>query len=242
MRPQSLKAPLPLGEGCGEGTVAQLTHRRRTLIRRYAPPSPEGRREKPPNCIYFPRSSTSKGSMRTSNRAAESVGCRHGCRAAARRCSTSQQRTYFPRSSTSKGSMRISNRAAERVGCRHGCRAAARRCSTSQQQTYFPRSSTSKGSMRISNRAAESVGCRHGCRAAARRCSTSQRQQTYFPRSSTSKGSMRISNQFIPQCRCGPVARPVAPTAAITWPCSTRSPTLTSIRDRCSKLELMPKP
>ncbi len=77
-------------------------------------------------------------------------------------------------------------------------------------------------------------------RAAARRCSLSQRN--YLPRSSTSSGSMRTSNQFIPQCRCGPVARPVAPTAAITWPCSTRSPTLTSIRDRCRKLELMPKP
>ncbi len=64
----------------------------------------------------------------------------------------------------------------------------------------------------------------------------------YLPRSSTSNGSIRTSNQFIPQCRCGPVARPVAPTAAITWPCSTRSPTLTSIRDRCRKLELIPKP
>ena len=53
---------------------------------------------------------------------------------------------------------------------------------------------------------------------------------------------MRVSNQFIPQCRCGPVERPVEPTAAITWPCSIRSPTFTSIRDRCRKLELMPKP
>lgn len=28
----------------------------------------------------------------------------------------------------------------------------------------------------------------------------------------------------------------------ITWPCSTRSPTFTSMRDRCRKLELTPKP
>ena len=32
--------------------------------------------------------------------------------------------------------------------------------------------------------------------------------------SNTSNGSIRTLNQFIPQCRCGPVARPVAPTAA----------------------------
>ena len=53
---------------------------------------------------------------------------------------------------------------------------------------------------------------------------------------------MRTSNQFIPQCRCGPVARPVAPTAPIVCPCAMRSPTFTSIRDRCRKFELMPKP
>ncbi len=51
-----------------------------------------------------------------------------------------------------------------------------------------------------------------------------------------------MSNQFIPQCKCGPVARPVAPTAPMTWPFSTRSPTFTSMRDRCRKLELTPWP
>gem|GEM_PF-4838961 len=64
--------------------------------------------------------------------------------------------------------------------------------------------------------------------------------RVYLPRSSTSSGSMRVSNQFMPQCRCGPVARPVAPTAAMVCPCSILSPTFTSIRDRCRKLELMP--
>mgnify|MGYP006968076149 CR=1 FL=1 len=42
---------------------------------------------------------------------------------------------------------------------------------------------------------------------------------------------MRTSNQFIPQCRCGPVARPVAPTAPIESPCAIRSPTATSMRE-----------
>lgn len=52
-------------------------------------------------------------------------------------------------------------------------------------------------------------------------------------------GLMRVSNQFMPQCRCGPAARPAAPTAAAMFcPCSILSPTFTSIRDRCRKLEL----
>ena len=40
------------------------------------------------------------------------------------------------------------------------------------------------------------------------------------PRRKRAKGSTRAPNNFTPQCRCGPVTRPVAPTRPIH---STRS-------------------
>ena len=38
----------------------------------------------------------------------------------------------------------------------------------------------------------------------------------------------RAPEAFAPQCRCGPVTRPVDPTSPISWPRSTVSPTATS--------------
>ena len=58
----------------------------------------------------------------------------------------------------------------------------------------------------------------------------------------SSCGSSRTSNQVKPQCMCGPLARPVAPTAPITSPCSTRSPTATSMRLRWMNAEATPWP
>ena len=57
-----------------------------------------------------------------------------------------------------------------------------------------------------------------------------------------SAGSTNVSLSATPQWRCGPVARPVMPTAPMRSPCSTTSPTFTSMRDRCRKLLLMPWP
>ena len=45
-------------------------------------------------------------------------------------------------------------------------------------------------------------------------------------------GSTHTPWTYNPQCRCGPAAAPVLPTAPITWPTSTRSPSFTSMRLR----------
>src|SRR6267378_3701356 len=55
-----------------------------------------------------------------------------------------------------------------------------------------------------------------------------------FPNNLTScSGFTRALSTVSPQCRCGPVTRPVAPTFPSTAPASNSSPTFTSISDRC---------
>ncbi len=46
-------------------------------------------------------------------------------------------------------------------------------------------------------------------------------------------GFTRARSTVKPQCRCGPVTRPVAPTLPSTAPASKSSPTFTSISERC---------
>lgn len=48
-----------------------------------------------------------------------------------------------------------------------------------------------------------------------------------------SSGFTRARSTVNPQCRCGPVTRPVAPTFPSTAPVSTLSPAFTSISERC---------
>ena len=55
-------------------------------------------------------------------------------------------------------------------------------------------------------------------------------------------GSRRRSKRLTLQSRCGPVARPVAPTSAMDWPCRTRSPRVTRIRERCRNADESPCP
>src|SRR6266487_3303973 len=63
---------------------------------------------------------------------------------------------------------------------------------------------------------------------------TAAAQQQRFTQGSLSRsvGSNAIAPYWAPQCRCGPVTRPVAPTLAMIWPRSTVSPTATSTRLR----------
>lgn len=57
--------------------------------------------------------------------------------------------------------------------------------------------------------------------------------RAYRPMSTRNNaGSTMARFRATPQCRCGPVTRPVAPTVPITWPRSTRSPTSTRIVSR----------
>src|SRR2546421_2211284 len=64
-----------------------------------------------------------------------------------------------------------------------------------------------------------------------------------FPSSaSTDSGSTRAPLTRTAQWRCGPVTRPVAPTRPIAASASTRSPSRTSIADRCASMEKMPRP
>ena len=50
---------------------------------------------------------------------------------------------------------------------------------------------------------------------------------------SSPAGSTRARRSWAPQCRCGPVARPVLPTAPMVSPRSTRVPSATCTRSRC---------
>src|ERR1700730_11727243 len=46
-------------------------------------------------------------------------------------------------------------------------------------------------------------------------------------------GLTRALFTVTPQCKCGPVTRPVAPTIPITAPAFTVSPVATSVADKC---------
>ena len=48
-----------------------------------------------------------------------------------------------------------------------------------------------------------------------------------------SAGSTMLRLSITPQCRCGPVTRPVAPTAPRRSPGCSRAPTLASMALRC---------
>src|ERR1700737_1000539 len=52
--------------------------------------------------------------------------------------------------------------------------------------------------------------------------------------SATSLGGLTLALFTVtPQCKCGPVTRPVAPTFPITAPAFTASPSATSVTDKC---------
>src|SRR5690606_20285274 len=55
-------------------------------------------------------------------------------------------------------------------------------------------------------------------------------------------GSTRASFRLTFQCRCGPVARPVAPTRPTTAPRATSSPAFTSMADRWQNMLTKPWP
>lgn len=55
-------------------------------------------------------------------------------------------------------------------------------------------------------------------------------------------GSTRASFRLTFQCRCGPVARPVAPTFPTTPPRGTSSPTFTSMADMWQNMLTKPCP
>lgn len=77
------------------------------------------------------------------------------------------------------------------------------------------------------------VGWRPGDRALARRRGIVGRAHASGIGGSAVCGSSGVPRQPISKCRCGPVTRPVAPTAPMISPLATRCPTRTSMRERC---------